>query len=186
MKNALLIYQPYEGYINIGDYIQSLASKQFLGNIDIFLNRERLDEYCGEKVRLIMNGWFMHEPLHWPPSESIEPMFVSFHLNTKAYALLNNGKSLKYFIRYQKEFWDSRQTSSMHGRFSKNSFYPDSGEPLPTRKIGMGIGCSKFHEIIKRYGTTNRRATGNRAKQTKKQVRGIFTVPGVSRSRTSL
>ncbi len=101
MKNALLIYQPYEGYINIGDYIQSLASKQFLGNIDIFLNRERLDEYCGEKVRLIMNGWFMHEPLHWPPSESIEPMFVSFHLNTKAYALLNNGKSLKYFKRHE-------------------------------------------------------------------------------------
>jgi|GEM_PF-2441898 hypothetical protein len=38
-KFALLKYKAYNGLFNIGDYIQSLAAKQFLPKVDILLNR---------------------------------------------------------------------------------------------------------------------------------------------------
>ena len=79
MKNALLVYfDKYQGF-NIGDYIQSIAAKQFFENIDVFICREGLNQYVGEDVRIILNGWFTQEVQNWPPSENIHPLFVSFH-----------------------------------------------------------------------------------------------------------
>lgn len=101
MKNGLLIYKSYENQFNIGDYIQSLAARQFLKQPILFINREELDEYKGEKVNMIMNGWFMHEPKHWPPSKKVNPLFVSFHLNTDAYELLDNTEAIDYFKKHE-------------------------------------------------------------------------------------
>ncbi len=82
MKNALLVYSHPNGNIfNIGDYVQSIAARQFLPTVDYYLDRERLNEPVGDEVRLIMNGWFMHRPENWPPSSEIKPLFVAFHLN---------------------------------------------------------------------------------------------------------
>ena len=73
MKNALLAMST-ENEVNIGDYIQQLAAKQFLGEAETFVEREEIDAYDGEEVRMILNGWFMHHPEHWPPSEKIAPL----------------------------------------------------------------------------------------------------------------
>ena len=67
---------------NIGDYVQALAASQFLPQIDGFINREGLSDYDGEECKIIMNGWYMHDPTKWPPSPLIKPLFVAFHLNT--------------------------------------------------------------------------------------------------------
>jgi glycosyltransferase involved in cell wall biosynthesis len=69
---------------NIGDEIQSLAQRQFLPQVDYFVNRERLhqpDEQLprDRRIRLIMNGWFLHNVSQWPPNEIFEPVFISFH-----------------------------------------------------------------------------------------------------------
>ena len=49
--------------INIGDYIQALASSQYYPQIDGFLDRdEDLKDYNGEPCKMIMNGWYMHNP----------------------------------------------------------------------------------------------------------------------------
>ncbi len=104
MKNGLLVYQtnPYNNIFNIGDYIQSLAAAQFLPpKIEPYINREKLDEYNGEEVRLIMNGWFMHEPSHWPPSPKIHPLFVSFHLNVLAKSELLKDESINYLKKFE-------------------------------------------------------------------------------------
>jgi hypothetical protein len=77
---GLLSYQAWPEY-NVGDYIQSLAAARFLPRIDTYINREKLNRYTGPPVKLIMNGWFMHNPSNWPPSEKIEPLLTSFHLN---------------------------------------------------------------------------------------------------------
>ena len=62
MREALLKYDFTDNGLNIGDYIQSLAVKQFLSNQDpILISREALNEYEGEQVKLIMNGWFFNE-----------------------------------------------------------------------------------------------------------------------------
>jgi hypothetical protein len=102
MKDALLVYQTdSQGNIfNIGDYIQSLAAAQFLKGGITYINRDHLNLYEGEDVKLIMNGWFMHNPQNWPPSDKIHPLFVSFHLNVVAYSMLND-KGISYFKKYE-------------------------------------------------------------------------------------
>ena len=88
--------------INIGDYVQALASSQFLPHIDGFIDRdEELKEYDGERCKVIMNGWFMHDPENWPPSEKILPLFVAFHINSDAKEKLLSPTSLEYLKKYQ-------------------------------------------------------------------------------------
>lgn len=81
---------------NIGDYIQALASSQFFPHIDGFLNREELNSYNGKECAVIMNGWFMHNPLNWPPSDLIKPLFIAFHLNSSVEKALLSPEGIKY------------------------------------------------------------------------------------------
>lgn len=85
---------------NIGDYIQALASSQFLPSIDGFINREELADYDGEECKVIMNGWYMHNPKHWPPSSKIHPLFEAFHLNTSVAEKMLSEKGVKYLKKY--------------------------------------------------------------------------------------
>lgn len=64
-----------EKELNIGDYIQALASAQFLPSINGFVQRENLKEYDEDDAKVIMNGWYMHRPVHWPASCKIHPFF---------------------------------------------------------------------------------------------------------------
>ena len=90
-----------EPRINIGDYIQALAAAQFFDSIDTLIERERLDEYDGEEVKMIMNGWYMHHPEHWPPSPKIRPLFVAFHINSAVRSgLLTPPRSLEYLRKH--------------------------------------------------------------------------------------
>ena len=93
MKYALLKYDENKVFFNIGDNIQSLAAKQFLPQVDTFVNREHLADYKGDKMKVIMNGWFTHNYNNWLPSEDIEPLFISFHVNNTAapYMLTENA-----------------------------------------------------------------------------------------------
>ena len=68
---------------NIGDDIQSLAAIDLLRQNGISeygcVEREALNHYDGEPIALIMNGWFLHNPKNFPPSDKIKPLFISFH-----------------------------------------------------------------------------------------------------------
>ena len=86
---------------NIGDYIQALASAQFLPSVDGFVDREQLKDYSGQECRMIMNGWFMHNPEQWPPSPLIHPLFVAFHINTLAEDVMLGEESLRYLKRHE-------------------------------------------------------------------------------------
>jgi len=66
---------------NIGDDIQSLAAAIHLPRIDFTIDRESIDHWSLERPAvLIMNGWFSANAAAWPPSPSILPIFVSFHV----------------------------------------------------------------------------------------------------------
>jgi hypothetical protein len=105
MKRGLLVYPTNceTNIFNIGDYIQSLAARQFIQRDEIvYLHREKLNQYDGEPLKTTMNGWFMHVPENWPPSESIIPNFVAFHLNSSvASRILNDALNVEYFKKYQ-------------------------------------------------------------------------------------
>lgn len=86
---------------NIGDYVQALAASQFLPSIDGFINREELSNYDGDKCKLILNGWFMHHPENWPPSDKINPLFVAFHLNESVKEKMLTESGIKYLKQYE-------------------------------------------------------------------------------------
>lgn len=86
--------------INIGDYIQALAASLFLPHVDGFVDREHLDSYTGDVCKVIMNGWFMHNPKHWPPSSQIIPLFIAFHMNSSAQKEMLSEKGVAYLKKY--------------------------------------------------------------------------------------
>lgn len=69
---------------NIGDYVQSIAARQYCDVIDEYIEQEEADTYFPEdkkKIRLIMNGWFQWRAENWPPSEYISPLLISMHIS---------------------------------------------------------------------------------------------------------
>lgn len=95
---------------NLGDEIQSIAASQFLPRIDEFLDRDRTSSFSsrdGGRVKVIMNGWYSHAPENWPPSDDVDPLLVSVHLNSyyrsprgdMSAELMLSGAGLEYFRR---------------------------------------------------------------------------------------
>ena len=102
MKHGILKYGQSERYYpNIGDYIQSLASRQYAGKEVIYIDRERLDEYDEENVKIVLNGWFMSDPVHFPPSSLISPLFVAFHITPSAKDVILSNKGIDYLKKYE-------------------------------------------------------------------------------------
>lgn len=69
---------------NIGDYVQAVATRQFVDPIDCYIEQEEANNYYpenGEKIRLIMNGWFQWRSENWPPSDYIYPLLISMHIS---------------------------------------------------------------------------------------------------------
>lgn len=100
MHKGLLIYKARGTLKNIGDYIQSIAAEQYTGGDVVQVQREKLHEYNGEPIKLIMNGWFMHFPENWPPSKSIDPLFISFHINPAIAERMLTIEGVEYLKKY--------------------------------------------------------------------------------------
>lgn len=103
MKNGLMVVSPNEaGKMNIGDFIQALAAKQYFDKIDVLIDRDfGLAKYDGEEVKMIMNGWYMDHPENFPPSDKIIPLFVSMHINRYGLPGLLRDECVEYFKRHQ-------------------------------------------------------------------------------------
>ncbi len=101
MKYGLLTYEENAKFFNVGDNIQSLAAKQYLPRVDEFINREELGAYKGGPTKVIMNGWFTHNIHNWVPSDDIDPLFVSFHINNTAAPYMLSEKGIAYLKKHQ-------------------------------------------------------------------------------------
>lgn len=101
MNYGLLTYDEGLYEFNVGDYTQSLAAKQYLPRVDSFINREKMASFSGEDTSIILNGWFCHKPETWVPSEKINPLFVSFHINSTAQEKILSKEGVAYLKRHQ-------------------------------------------------------------------------------------
>lgn len=101
MKHCLLSVSSKVPSVNIGDYIQALASSQFLPSVDGFIDREALKDYQGDECKMIMNGWYMHHPVQWPPSPKIHPLFVAMHINLLAKERMLMDDSIAYLKQHE-------------------------------------------------------------------------------------
>lgn len=96
MKYGLLVVGT-QIVVNIGDYVQALAAKQFLHTVDKYVEREEVSRYNSDDIAMIMNGWYMHDTKSWPPSSLIHPLYVSVHINSKVRDKLVSENKLDTF-----------------------------------------------------------------------------------------
>lgn len=132
-KYGLLVYDTE----NIGDEIQSIAARRFLPQIDYLFNRDRINNtkiHKNDRVKLIMNGWFMGEPYDWPPQNNqIEPLLLSMYVERNNH----NNKTEKYF-------------------FSKKSMdYLRANGPIGARDLGTLSYFKKKNDLRRFNGLIN-------------------------------
>jgi len=48
-----------------------------------------------------MNGWFIHNTENWVPTDKIDPLFVSFHMNNTAAPVMLSKKGIEYLKKHQ-------------------------------------------------------------------------------------
>ena len=97
-KKIGLIWAPTT---NMGDDFQTIACyttlKKMIDFDPIYINRESLNNYNGEKIYVIMNGWYLHNINNFPPSDKIIPLFISFYCECEN--LIKNN--IDYFKEYE-------------------------------------------------------------------------------------
>ena len=124
--NGLLVRHAEE-WKNIGDYIQSLAQEQYWDHIDLIVDREHTDTakspIPGEKINLIMNSWWMWSPESFPPSDDINPLFISFHISPKIAERMLSEKSVSYLKRYQPIGARDTETKAILERHGIQSYF---------------------------------------------------------------
>lgn len=101
MKKGVLVCIGNGERKNIGDYVQSIAARQFAGLKAVSIERESLHKYCGDKTKLVMNAWFMHHPKRFPPSCDIIPLFVSFHVRPTIEDSFFTERTIEYLRSYE-------------------------------------------------------------------------------------
>ena len=121
---ALLAYDT----LNLGDDVQALAALRLMPRVDHLVFRDKLADFDAEpgtRARIIMNGWFMGSK-SWPPPDTLEPLFVSFHLGQYRYS--------EYFNRLERSFLFSR--TQRHFMLSDKSLaYFKKHEPIGCRDL---------------------------------------------------
>lgn len=95
----------YNYTTNLGNEIQSIASRRFLPSVDYYVEHEKLEQFDSpDKVKMIMNGWFLDSPTAWPPSDKIDPLLISMHFSTTSgndrTEVILSDDSKDFFSRY--------------------------------------------------------------------------------------
>lgn len=97
---GLLTYAEGNRTYNVGDYVQSLAARQYLPRVDHWVNRERLARFAGPETQIILNGWFTHNVHDWVPSQSLRPLYTSFHVNESAAPHMLTAPAIEHLQRH--------------------------------------------------------------------------------------
>ena len=125
--------------VNIGDEVQSIATLRFLPHIDYVIHRERTNKFKTDlKVLCIMNNWWLWEKNSFPPSDSIQPLFVSFHLQ---YRLRNSAfmssKVIDYFKRNEPIGCRDIGTANFLKQYGINAYFSGclTSTLLPNKKL---------------------------------------------------
>ncbi|MGP5332271.1 polysaccharide pyruvyl transferase family protein [Pseudomonas helleri] len=123
MNYGLLKYKESPIDFNVGDYIQSLAAKQYLPQVDQLVNREQMGDYNAEEIAMILNGWFCYNAENWVPSKKINPLFVSFHINSSAEKKMLSSKGVEYFKAHSPIGCRDNRTAELLKQKGVEAFY---------------------------------------------------------------
>lgn len=109
--------------VNLGDYIQTTATKNILKNLYPNINyqyfdRDNLSNYDGVKAFTIMQGWFSHS-YTFMPNNKIIPVFIGTHISNETQEDLIN------FIKYNPNYFKNKTIGCRD--FATKQFFNDLG-----------------------------------------------------------
>ena len=90
---------------NIGDEVQSIAQMRFLPRVDYYIARDKIKQFKpdtpDEKVKLIMNAWWMQQMHNFPPPDTVIPLPISMHIRREICQkqFLEKNNVYKWFIK---------------------------------------------------------------------------------------
>lgn len=128
MKYGLVYYKYTD---NLGDDILSYAAKQFLPNIDYYIDRESMDIFVpneDEAVAVILNGWFLHIFQSFPPSPFIKPLFIGTHFRKDEnlfhdYSYLESKTAKNFLKKYEPIGCRDRNTNEVLNKIGIQSYF---------------------------------------------------------------
>lgn len=107
---------------NVGDDFQTIAAIKTVNKIcnceTVFVNRETLNSYNGDKIHVIFNGWFLHNLQNFPPSNNIIPIFISFFCKDEI--LIKNN--VEYFKKYEPIGCRDEHTMNLFLKYNVNAY----------------------------------------------------------------
>ena len=176
-NNALLVYDYIYNFeksikeVNIGDYIQSLAALQYIPKncFPILIERDSVQYYHGPKVNLIMNGWFYIREGNKFTSESINPIYLSYHIQNN----IKDNRVFKNLRKYQpigcrdkytkilllkngiKAYFSSCLTTTLDINYYKDEKYRNDEIIFTDFKFGFFKQADDYIQNLKAYNFTN-------------------------------
>lgn len=129
-KFALLCYSTH----NLGDEIQSVAARQFIPHPDLLIDRDTWNTNSSPAggYKIILNGWFTHNPECWPPPSFLRPCLISMHISRERFrptalvspaSALLEGRSLQFLKEYEPVGGRDLWTTSLLSRHGIQSYF---------------------------------------------------------------
>lgn len=128
---------------NIGDDIQVIAAERFYENYE-YINKSELAKYKGETSAILMNGWFCHADMVWPPSVDLKPKYISFHINLAAEKRMLDEKGVSHLKAYEPIGCRDITTLAMLKKHNVEAYY--------SACITLTLQRSRFTQNLKRKG----------------------------------
>jgi len=105
MLKALLMAQTS----NLGDDIQAWPVWKFWGTVDAVLERDTFEWWYprkfrpepGQKVAVVANGWYTHNPAGWFPPANLVPLFISVHVNPEIADKFFRPEVVEYLSQFE-------------------------------------------------------------------------------------
>jgi len=95
---------------NLGDHIQILAAQRLLRRVGLVPECliDRDDEIAtapglagdGQRLGILLNGWFKTNPKEWPPHPRLSPVYIGFHTRLFQAPTLVSPAALAHYTRY--------------------------------------------------------------------------------------
>lgn len=90
---------------NVGDHIQAAAIERLLllHNVDVRRSFDRDNELdmVEDPHSIVLSGWFKHGDDHWPPSQALDALYISFHMRPHQSPRLLEQEALTHYRKNQ-------------------------------------------------------------------------------------
>lgn len=97
---------------NLGDHIQIIANLNLLQKYGmkptLYIDRDNeiktlqtFKEKSDKPILLVLNGWHKTNPVEWPPSEHIVPIFLGFHIRLHQSPTLLSEEAIEYYKKHE-------------------------------------------------------------------------------------